>query len=116
MIVADVSLDDSGIIRSCSIEGHAGAGPFGGDIVCAAVSVLARTALKALSEAEGVAVSAAASRRGSFGFVVEKAPREGAYPAGVSAFLVEGLRSVARDYPDFCIVRVSTERRHENGY
>jgi len=74
MIVADVSLDDSGIIRSCSIEGHAGAGPFGGDIVCAAVSVLARTALKALSEAEGVAVSAAASRSGGLGCGGGRAP------------------------------------------
>ncbi|MFA6504569.1 MAG: ribosomal-processing cysteine protease Prp [Treponemataceae bacterium] len=115
MIVAEVSLDEAGIVFSCSIEGHSGAGPRGSDIVCAAVSILARTALTTLSNMEGVVVSANAPHRGVLGFVVEKAPENGAAPAGASAFLVEGLRSVARDYPDFCIVRVRTERRQDNG-
>lgn len=115
MIVADVTLDEAGIVRSCSVEGHAGAGPRGGDVVCAAVSVLARTALRTLSGIDGASVSAAAPRRGVFGFVVEKAPSDGAYAAGATSFLLEGLRSVARDYPDYCTVRVRTERRQEHG-
>ncbi len=116
MIIADVALDESGIVRSCSIEGHAGSGPYGGDIVCAAVSVLARTALSTLSAIDGIAVVVEPPERGSLGFVVLEVPREGAYPAGASAFLVEGLSSIARDYPDFCSVRVRTERRKGNGY
>jgi uncharacterized protein YsxB (DUF464 family) len=115
VVIADVSLDEAGIVRSCSIEGHAGAGPAGGDIVCAAVSVLARTALITLAGLDGASVSAEAPRKGVFGFVVIKAPSEGAVAKGASSFLTEGLRSVARDYPDFCSVRVRTERRHENG-
>jgi uncharacterized protein YsxB (DUF464 family) len=115
VIVADVSLDETGIVRSCSIEGHAGAGPAGGDIVCAAVTVLARTALRTLAAMGGASVSAEAPRRGVLGFVVEKAPADGAAAAGASSFLLEGLRSVAREYPDHCIVRVRTERRQDNG-
>jgi uncharacterized protein YsxB (DUF464 family) len=40
MIVIDIILDKTGLLRSCSALGHAGAGKTGSDIVCAAVSVL----------------------------------------------------------------------------
>jgi hypothetical protein len=108
MIVADIVLDGAGLIKSCRIEGHALAGVKGGDIVCAAVSVLARTALRTLSESDGVAVSGFAPTRGAFGFDVEETPVRTDFTAGVTAFLLEGLRSIACDYPDYCIVRVRT--------
>ena len=115
MIVAELVLDEAGLLKSCSIEGHAGAGSLGDDVVCAAVSILARTALRTLSQAEGVAVSAEAPERGVFGFVLEKAPPGDAFSIGVTAFLAEGLSSVSRDYPTNCSVRVRTERRQHNG-
>jgi len=108
MIVADVVLDKAGVIKSCRIEGHAGAGPKGDDIVCAAVSVLARTALRTLSRVEGVSVSGFAPERGAFGFDIRAMSAETDFAAGVTEFLLEGLRSVAQEYPEYCIVRVRT--------
>lgn len=108
MIVADVALDGAGLLRSCRIEGHAGAGAKGEDPVCAAVSVLARTAALTLSRAEGFEISGSAPARGIFGFDVLAAPSETGFAAGVTSFLLEGLRSVAREYPNYCIVRVRT--------
>jgi uncharacterized protein YsxB (DUF464 family) len=108
VIKAEVFLD-SGLLKSCRVSGHAGAGPRGGDIVCAAVSVLARTAMRALSGREGVMVRGEAPERGAFWLEAEctAAGREFLEAAGV--FLIEGLVSVAEDYPDFCQVKI--ERR-----
>lgn len=115
MIVADVVLDDAGLLESCAIEGHAGAGPVGGDIVCAAVTVLVRTALRTLSRAEGAVVSGSAPSRGALTVRVVSFAGEESFLAGVTAFLVEGLGSVAVDYPDHCRVRIRTERRQDHG-
>lgn len=119
MIVADVEVDEAGVLLSCGIRGHAGAGPRGGDIVCAAVSVLARTAYRTLSGMDCVKISGGASVRGRFGFTVERlcdrASAEEALLVGATAFLREGLCSVAADYPDNCTVNIRTERRQDNG-
>lgn len=115
MIVADVALDEAGLLKSCSVSGHAGAGPRGGDVVCAAVSVLARTALRTLSLKEGVRVRGTAPARGEFGLETERCGGAEPYVAAVTAFLVEGLRSIAEEYPDHCTVRIREERRQDNG-
>jgi uncharacterized protein YsxB (DUF464 family) len=108
VIKAEVLLD-GGLLKSCRVSGHAGAGPRGGDIVCAAVSVLARTAVRALSGREGVTVRGEAPERGIFRFEAEctAAGKEFLEAAGV--FLTEGLVSVAEEYPEFC--QVTIERR-----
>jgi uncharacterized protein YsxB (DUF464 family) len=108
VIKAEVILD-GGLLRSCRVSGHAGAGPRGGDIVCAAVSVLARTAMRALSGREGITVRGEAPERGVFRLEAEctAAGREFLEVAGI--FLTEGLVSVAEEYPDFCQVKI--ERR-----
>lgn len=108
MIVAEVVLDRGGLIKSCRIEGHAGAGPLGADVVCAAVSVLVRTAAATLARARGVEISGFAPERGTSGFDVHATSAETDFAAGVTEFLLEGLRSVAREYPNNCIVRVRT--------
>jgi len=98
---------EGGFLRSCRIQGHAGAGPKGGDIVCAAVSVLARTAFKVLSERKGIIVQGGNPERGEFWMEITAPDAESkGFLAGVGAFLEEGLVSVSKEYPDFCIVRV----------
>ncbi|MDR2314605.1 MAG: ribosomal-processing cysteine protease Prp [Spirochaetaceae bacterium] len=114
MIQIQVILDGTGLLRRCEIRGHAGAGPKGGDIVCAAVSVLARAALGALSGREGIVVRGGpGGSRGEFSLETEA--RTGAardFLAAAGAFLVEGLRSVAGEYPKNCTMTIQNERRN----
>jgi uncharacterized protein YsxB (DUF464 family) len=112
MIEIDLAVDEAGLLISCGVNGHAGAGPRGGDIVCAAVSVLTRTALRVFSAREGVTVRGAAPERGVL-FLETACFGEGRdFLAGAGAFLVEGLRSVAEEYPDRCKIRIHKERRN----
>jgi uncharacterized protein YsxB (DUF464 family) len=112
VIRIDAALDEGGLLKSCRIEGHAGSGPPGYDIVCAAVSVLARTALAVLSGREGVSVRGEAPERGSFTLETACAEGERVFLSAAGAFLLEGLGSVAREYPDYCVMKIYTERRN----
>lgn len=106
MIMIDVVLDSAELIKSCRVSGHAHAGPKGGDIVCAAVSILTRTALHILSLAEGIVVRGGPLERGLFLMETEctAAGKETLFVAG--AFLVEGLHSVSEEYPDYCTMTI----------
>lgn len=115
MILIDVSLDHAGLIYRCNVEGHADTGPKGSDLVCAAVSVLARTALMVLSDAEGIMVRGKAPERGLFRMEVEYLAEKRDFYSGISCFLLEGFDSISKEYPDNCIVRKHTERRQQNG-
>ena len=115
MITIDVVVDEAGLLDSCRVEGHAGVGPRGGDVVCAAVSILVRTALRTLSGQEGVSVRGSAPERGVLWMEADCVESGASFLAATTAFLAEGLRSVAEDYPDHCSVYFSTERRKEHG-
>jgi uncharacterized protein YsxB (DUF464 family) len=113
MITIAVVLDESGLLKSCDIRGHGGAGKRGSDIVCAAVSVLARTALSTLSNREGIAVRSDAPRRGEFTLETGAETKAGRdFLAAAGAFLVEGLASVAGEYPANCSMTITKERRN----
>jgi len=102
MIEIEAVLDSNGILKTCSASGHAGAGKTGTDIVCAAVSVLMRTAVRTLSGRKGLTVRCDAPEPGFLfletGYTAEG--REFLSAAGV--FLTEGLMSVAEEYPEHC--------------
>jgi len=111
MIAVEVVVDQAGLLKSCSITGH-GAGTPGSDIVCAAVSVLARTAGALLSQAEGITARVEAPERGAFRLEAGYTGGEGkAFLAGAGAFLIEGLRSVAGEFPGRCTMRIYREER-----
>ena len=113
MITIAVVLDESELLKSCDIRGHAEAGKRGNNIVCAAVSVLARTAFSILSGREGIAVRGDASRRGVFTLKTEALNGDGRnFLAAAGTFLIEGLNSVAGEYPQYCIMTVTKERRN----
>jgi uncharacterized protein len=102
LIDIEAVLDENGILRSCKAGGHAGAGKTGADIVCAAVSVLMRTAVRVLSDRKGVTVRYEAPEPGLL-FLEADYTAEGKdflFAAGV--FLIEGLASVAEEYPRNC--------------
>ena len=103
-------LDEAGLLRSCRARGHAGAGNKGGDIVCAAVSVLTRTIIRVLSGREGVTIRGVIPGQGNFHLETDYTPEGREFLAAAGAFLIEGLLSVSEEFPDFC--KVIIERRN----
>ena len=102
MIEIEAVLDENEVLRSCKAVGHANAGKTGSDIVCAAVSVLMRTAACTLSDREGITVRYEAPEPGLFFLEAEynAEGRDFLFASGV--FLIEGLASVAEEYPGNC--------------
>jgi uncharacterized protein YsxB (DUF464 family) len=112
MIEIDATLDEAGLLRSCEVRGHALAGPRGGDVVCAAVSVLVRTAWKVLSGRAGITVRGGAPERGMFWMETEYTGEGRDFLFAVGTFLKEGFESVSADYPECC--KINIQRRWRN--
>jgi uncharacterized protein YsxB (DUF464 family) len=99
LVEIEAVLEDDGTLRACKASGHAGAGKAGTDIVCAAISVLMRTALSVLSGRKGITVRGGAPEKGRLWLEADydAEGRDFLFAAGV--FLIEGLKSVAQEYP-----------------
>ena len=110
LVEVNLVLDGAGMLRACRVEGHAGAGTNGNDIVCAAVSVLTRTMIRVLNGKKGIMIRGDVSKKGSYRIETEYTPEGRDFLAGAGAFLVEGLTSVSGEYPDNC--KVIIERRN----
>jgi uncharacterized protein YsxB (DUF464 family) len=106
VISVEALLDGEGVLRSCKASGHAGAGKPGNDIVCAAVSVLMRTALKTLEGKKGIKLSGGAPERGVLWLEAEFTAEGRGYLAAAGDFLIEGLRSVAVEFPQNCTISI----------
>jgi uncharacterized protein YsxB (DUF464 family) len=115
MIEVAVRLDGAGIVRVCEVRGHGGAGPRGSDVVCAAVTVLARSFAGVLSGREGITLRGEAPERGILRIETGYTPEGREFLAAAGAFLLEGLGSVAAEYPRHCTIRINEERRKEYG-
>jgi uncharacterized protein YsxB (DUF464 family) len=104
MISVEVRVDNTGVLCGCSVRGHSGYASAGRDIVCAAVSVLARSLARALATERTVHVHWNAPQRGAFDLdaSAESAGREFLRAAG--CFFIEGVRSVAEEFPAACAV------------
>jgi len=111
LIGIDIVIDDTGILRSCNAAGHAGAGKTGTDIVCAAVSVLIRTAVCVLSGKKGISIRSAAPKPGHVRLETEYTAEGRDFLSAAGEFLIAGLRSVAEEFPDNCKVTIVNERR-----
>ena len=100
MIRLRVRLRPDGCLESCLAEGHSGLGGSGSDIVCAAVTVLLRTAGRLLEEDPRLRVGGAAPRPGALRLELAEPPAERLERVrGVTDFLLRGLRDLAADYP-----------------
>ena len=106
-------LDEAGLLRSCTVHGHAGHGKKGNDIVCAAVSVLTRTIIKILSERKDITIRGCIPGQGNFQMEADYTAEGREFLAAAGAFLVEGVQSVAGEFPDNC--KVNIERRNYHG-
>jgi len=108
LIQVEIVLDAAGLLKSCRVSGHAGAGKRGSDIVCAAVSVLTRTLARALAGRQGVTVRGSIPERGNFWVEVDYTPEGRDFLAGAGVFLTEGLLSVSAEFPDYCEVTIES--------
>jgi uncharacterized protein YsxB (DUF464 family) len=109
MVRVKAAFDRMGLLRACRVEGHARAGPKGGDPVCVAVSVLVRTALRTLSGRQGILVRGDAPERGLLWMEVDYTEEGREFLAAAGAFLIEGLISVSEDFPDYCNVDIQRD-------
>lgn len=100
MITAKVLLDAEGRLVRFEAEGHAGHRPKGGDIVCAAFSVLARSAYESLAALPGADLEGSAPKPGFLSFRVRRLDSESeGRAAGIADFLLAGISSLEREYP-----------------
>jgi uncharacterized protein YsxB (DUF464 family) len=106
LIEIEAALDENGILRSCTACGHANAGRTGTDIVCAAVSVLMRTAVRALSGREGITIRCDAPDPGFLKLEVDYTEAGKGFLFAAGVFLTEGLASVAGEYPQHCTLTI----------
>ncbi|MDR2792326.1 MAG: ribosomal-processing cysteine protease Prp [Treponema sp.] len=108
MINIEIVLDND-LLKYCRIKGHAYAGSKGKDVVCAAVSVLARTALEVLAGQDGISLHYEAKKPGEFFLeIVGYNETEKAFLFSVGTFLMVGFDSITREYPKHCWLSVNT--------
>jgi uncharacterized protein YsxB (DUF464 family) len=107
LVSIDAVLDGAGILASCRVHGHAGAGKRGGDIVCAAVSVLLRAACRTLSGRKGITVRGEAPERGVLWIEADYTAEGRDFLFAAGAYLLEGLSSVAEEYPNHCTLSIT---------
>ena len=106
MIKIEAILDKDGVLRACKAEGHAGAGKTGTDIVCAAVSVLLRTALITLSNRKGVVVRGGAPKSGQLWLEADYDTDGKDFLFACGVFLLDGLGSIEQEYPKNCSLNI----------
>ena len=82
------------------MEGHAGGAPLGENVICAAATVLARTAARVLDASPGIRLRGIADREGRLEVEVLSYQREtGNYLKALSDYLLVGLRDLESEYP-----------------
>ncbi|MCL2184717.1 MAG: ribosomal-processing cysteine protease Prp [Treponema sp.] len=110
MIEIEAVLEPDGTLRSCKVSGHAKAGKKGGDIVCSAVTVLMRTALRVLSNRKGIKLSGGAPERGQMQLEADYDAEGKDFLFAAGVFLIDGLSSVAEEFPQNCKLNIVTRR------
>jgi uncharacterized protein len=101
MVTVRIWLDEGGCLRRVSATGHSLAGPVGGDVPCAAVSVLVRTVARLVAMETRIASSGSSGGRGDLDFEVKDCPgnlRE--WLRGATDFLIRGVTDVSGEFPD----------------
>jgi uncharacterized protein YsxB (DUF464 family) len=100
-------VDHRGGLKGFSVSGHAGTGPRGEDLVCAAVSALFRTAARVLQLQPDIDVRGGASEDGKMELRLDRVPRgRGQWLAGLTDFLVRGVQDLREENPGAISVRV----------
>lgn len=109
MIEVRARLGADGVLRRVDSSGHAGTDGGGRDLVCAAASVLLRTAYEALAQVSGTRVEGSAPEPGRLWFSLrEFQPGDTDRLRGIGDFLLTGLSGLEREHPG--ALKLTTER------
>lgn len=106
MVEVEIAVDDAGVLRFFRASGHAGQGRNGNDIVCAAVSVLVRTAVRVLSGRAGITIDCRAPEPGFLEMEADYREEGRGFLSASGEFLVEGLSSLAEEFPENCSLSI----------
>ena len=100
MIQIEIRLDQRGALLGFTVSGHAGSAPKGEDLVCAAVTVLFRTAARLLQLQPDIRIRGDASDSGRMQLRIEQLPAEKRqWLDGLSDFLLRGSRDLQEESP-----------------
>lgn len=88
-----------GALHSCCGQGHAGYAPSGSDIVCAAATVLLRTALQVLTEEYRSLIMVNAPEPGTLEFLVKDGIDDKSRLIYAADFLRAGFQSLQNEFP-----------------
>ncbi len=103
MINISISCNEYGCISEITASGHSGQKIRGFDVVCAAVSVLLRTAGELVSREPGVEFTADAGEPGNMFLRIESCRAEKfEWLRGVSEFLITGIEGIQKEFPNNC--------------
>ena len=105
MVKVFLRLSSEGLLRECRVKGHAESGEKGHNLICAAVTVLVRTAVRTLENRNEPGLEGEAPEPGELGFKLnsqdsEPSPRL----QGITDFLLTGLLDLQEEYPEDCRV------------
>jgi hypothetical protein len=101
VIQIEIRLDQRGALLGFAVSGHAGSAPRGEDLVCAAVTVLFRTAARLLQLHPDIRIRGNASDSGRMDLTIEALPAEKRqWLAGLSDLLVRGSRDLQEENPE----------------
>ena len=113
MIKGTFKRNDSGRIVSFELTGHAQAGEYGKDIVCAAASALAISAVNGIDALAGVAPKVEADNENGGYLLVTLPSRLTQEQSNISQILLEnlliGLQSVQEEYNDYIQIKTTKE-------
>ncbi len=99
-------MSPDGLLRRLEAEGHAGVKAAGGNIACAAVSMLLRTAGRVCAQ-RGLAVEGGAESPGEMRLVVPPgADADTGWLRGVTDFLLRGVNDLKDEFPKEIVLRV----------
>ncbi len=114
MIKGTFKRNDSGRIVSFELAGHAQAGEYGKDIVCAAASALAISAVNGIDALAGIAPKVEADNEQGGYLVVTLPARLTQEQSNISQILLEnlliGLQSVQEEYNDYIQIKTTKEK------
>lgn len=114
MIKGTFKRSDSGRIKAFTLTGHAEAGPYGSDIVCAAVSALAISTLNGIDALAGfeplVDTDEVDGGYLSAEVLTEITQEQGNIAQLLLENLLLGLQSVENDYSEYIQIQTITEK------
>jgi uncharacterized protein YsxB (DUF464 family) len=107
VITISITLCANGCVKQCRAEGHSGYEKKGKDIVCAGVTVLVRTAAKALYGEGGISIEGSAPEEGTLWFSIHNIPENKVgWVKGITDYLITGLGELSTAYPDMVRIEI----------